>query len=125
MTSCQDSIKSFLETYKILVDEAIDETFKREKDLAAELVALLSDWIDLSKLIEKYKDLWHHTLSGTLFVYVWRCYGWIIYEILSGQYLEALKDMRFLFEGTFLSLHFDYYIDKKSTRLANVLELSH
>lgn len=115
MTSGQpDPFKLFLETYKVLVDEAIDETFKREKDLAAELVALLSDWIDLSKLlIEKYKDLWHHTLSGTLFVYVWRGYGWIIYEILSGHYLEALKDMRFLFEGTFLSLHFDYYIDKK------------
>ena len=35
-----DSFKSFLETYKALVDEVIDETFRREKDLATELVAL-------------------------------------------------------------------------------------
>jgi|Deesub1362B_J571_1020462.scaffolds.fasta_scaffold00667_9 hypothetical protein len=91
----------------------MERTLKKEEDLAAELIAILSEWINLSRLIEEYKDLWHHTLSGTLFVYVWRSYGWIIYEILSGHYLEALKDMRFLFEGAFLSLHFDYHIDKK------------
>ncbi len=42
-----------------------------------------------------------------------RGYGWIIYEILSGHYLEALRDMRFLFEGAFLSIHLDYLIDRK------------
>lgn len=63
--------------------------------------------------MSKYRDKWHHNLSGILFEYIWRSYGWIIYEILSGHYLEALRDMRFLFEGAFLSIHLDYFIDKK------------
>ncbi|AIG98429.1 hypothetical protein AFULGI_00016700 [Archaeoglobus fulgidus DSM 8774] len=103
----------FIKTYKETVDEVVYETFKREGELATSLFELLSNWIDLSNLIKEYKDEWYHTLSGNLFVYLWRGYGWIIYEVLSGHYFEALKDMRFLFEGALLSLHFEHFIDKK------------
>ena len=102
-----------LKTYKELVDEVVEESFKKEKELATSLLELLNNWIDLSDLLKLYKDEWFHTLSGSLFVYLWRSYGWIIYEILSGHYFEALKDLRFLFEGAILSLHFEYFIDKK------------
>lgn len=102
-----------LKTYKELVDEVVEESFKKEKELATSLLELLNNWIDLSDLLKLYKDEWFHTLSGALFVYLWRSYGWIIYEILSGHYFEALKDLRFLFEGAILSLHFEYFIDKK------------
>ena len=64
--------------------------------------------------MNKYRDEWHHNLSGILFVYIWRGYGWIVYEILSGHYLEAIRDMRYLFEGAFLSIHLDDLIDRKT-----------
>jgi len=91
-----------IEVYKEIIDEAIYGSFRREEKRATSLFELISNWIDLSDVIEKYKDVWYQTLSGNLFVYLWRGFGWITYEIVSSHYFEALKDMRFLFEGGFL-----------------------
>lgn len=113
MEEKEEPFEIFMKTYKELVDDVVYETFRREEELATSLFEILNSWIDLSNLIKEYKDEWFHTLSGNLFVYLWRGYGWIIYEILSGHYFEALKDLRFLFEGAILSLHFEYFIDKK------------
>jgi hypothetical protein len=80
--SQQDPIKEAIESYKMLIDDTINTAIEKERILVGELVSLLSNWIDLSELISKYRGEWHHNLSGVLFVYVWRGYGWIIYEIL-------------------------------------------
>ena len=35
-----------LKTYKELVDEVVEESFKKEKELATSLLELLNNWID-------------------------------------------------------------------------------
>ncbi|MEM3448173.1 MAG: hypothetical protein QXP38_04740 [Nitrososphaerota archaeon] len=97
-----------------LYDEIIEETFQKSEDRAKILFEILDNWIDATELFKEYKlEEIIHTIPGVIFIYSWRAGNWIIYEILTGHYFEALRDIRFLFESSLLALHYDYFIDRK------------
>ncbi|MBC7327337.1 hypothetical protein H5T87_04385 [bacterium] len=45
-----------------------------------------------------------HSLSGLLRLHLWKVVNWIGYEIIHGKYFEAMRDLRFLFEGSIYSV---------------------
>jgi len=55
-----------------------------------------------------------HSVQGVLFPYLWRESYWIVYEILTGHYFEALRDLRLMFEGSLLPLAYDCLVDAKT-----------
>jgi len=103
------AIKSFQEIY----EDVVNETYLESKKEVSALLEILSSWIDVD-LFKKYKlEEIAHSVQGVLFSYFWRSTGWIIYEIVTGHYFEALRDLRFLFEGSLLALHYDCLIDNR------------
>jgi len=103
------AIKSFQEIY----EDVANETYLESKKEVSGLFEILSSWIDVD-LFKKYKlEKITHSVQGVLFSYFWRAAGWIIYEIVTGHYFEALRDLRFLFEGSLLALHYDCLIDNR------------
>ena len=103
------TIKSLQEIY----EDVANETYVKSEKEVSGLFELLSSWIDVD-LFKKYKlKEMAHSVQGVLFSYFWREASWIIYEIITGHYLEALRDLRFLFEGSLLALHYDCLIDNR------------
>jgi hypothetical protein len=106
-----ETIGIFRESY----DEVIRDTYKNSRHEVEILIGILNNWIDAADLFKKYEEEEIiHNVQGVLFSYFWRESCWIIYEILTGHYFEALRDLRFLFEGSLLALTYDYLIDSKT-----------
>ena len=104
-------IRSLQESY----DEVIRETCKNSRYEVDILIGILNNWIDAAELFKKYEvENIIHNVQSVLFSYFWRGGCWIVYEILTGHYLEALRDLRFMFEGSLLALMYDYLIDRKT-----------
>jgi len=102
-------IKSLQEIY----EDVANETYMKSKKEASSLFNVLSSWIDVD-LFKKYKlEEIAHSVQGVLFSYFWRAASWIIYEIVTGHYFEALRDLRFLFEASLLALQYDRLIDNR------------
>ena len=104
-----DIIKSFQEIY----EDVANETYLKSKQEVLVLFEMLRSWVNVN-LFSKYgsKEI-IHSVQGVLFSYFWRATGWIIYEIITGHYFEALRDLRFMFEGSLLALHYDCLIDNR------------
>ena len=94
--------------------EVIRESYLKSRKETRVLFEILNNWIDATALFKEY-ELRNiiRSVSGVIFIYLWRAGNWILYEILTGHYFEAIRDIRFLFEGSLLALHYDYFIDKK------------
>jgi hypothetical protein len=52
-----------------------------------------------------------NNVQGVFSTYFWRGSCWIVYEVLTGHYLEAFRDLRFMFEGSLLALAYDWLIN--------------
>lgn len=110
----KESLLSIVRTFQEIYDDVINETVVKSQKEAETLIWILDSWIASAEIFKTYRleDVIHN-IQGVLFSYFWRAASWIIYEILTGHYFEALRDLRFLFEGVLLSLHYDYLIDGK------------
>jgi hypothetical protein len=95
-------------------DDVIRETYKNSRPEVEILIGILNSWIDAAQLFKKYEmEEIIHNVQGVFFSYFWRGSCWVIYEILTGHYFDALRDLRFLFEGSLMSLVYDHLIDSK------------
>jgi mannose-6-phosphate isomerase-like protein (cupin superfamily) len=94
------SLEDYLKTYSVLAQVTRKETctkYPHETDMLFEFV---DNWPDLIK-VSKEKNLEAtSSLSGTILISSWRLTNWITFDILSGKYFEALRNLRFVFEGS-------------------------
>jgi len=108
------SIDTYIGELRKLYDKVLKETYRKSVRETRILFEILNNWIDASILFKEYKlEEVIHNISGIVFIYLWRAGNWILYEILTGHYFEAFRDIRFLFEGSLLAVHYNYFIDKK------------
>jgi hypothetical protein len=107
-------LNMYIEMFHSLYDELIEETFQKSEKETKILFEIINNWIDAADLFKEYKlEEVIHSIPGIIFIYLWRAGNWISYEILTGHYFDAFKDVRFLFEGSLLAINYDYFIDKK------------
>jgi len=121
----EDAIRSGINIQLKSITEIIEETLAKRPEKVADMYAVLSDWIDLRIALSGLdKNVYLNMLSLTHFEHFWRTYWWIFFEILSGAYFEALRDLRFVFESALRTVHYDFYIDsivlEKHDRLSHL-----
>jgi len=64
------------------------------------LFEFINNWIDLVPMHEEVFKQAIHSLSGIILLHSWKLTNWITCEILCGKYFEAIRSLRFIFEGT-------------------------
>jgi hypothetical protein len=107
-------IQTYIDVFHAMHDDVIKETFQMSEKEAGILFEVINTWIDSILLFKDYDPkMVVHKISGVIFVYLCKAGNWIAYEILTGHYFDALRDIRFLFEGSLLAIHYDYFIDNK------------
>jgi len=98
-----------------LYDDVIKESYQESREEVRMLFEVLNNWIDAAHPLFKRVKLKEaiNRISCVILAHLWRLSNWIIYEILTGHYFEALRDIRFLFESSLLAWHYDSLIDRK------------
>ncbi len=94
----EEYFRRFAETLHETMKET-HEKYPRETEMLFEFI---DNWLDLlPKFAEKERFLEAtNSLSGIVVINSWKLTNWITYEILTGNYFEAMRDLRFLFEGS-------------------------
>lgn len=106
-------MERFFREYEKLLKAVRENTYGESKEEAEILINFLNNWIDL---ISKEKWIFEseiHSLSGLIFLSSFRLTSWIGYEILCGEYFEALRDLRFIFEGSVYGIIYADAIEEK------------
>ena len=92
--------EDYLKTYSVLAELTRKETctkYPYESDMLFEFV---DNWPDFAKLLNQRLAEISNSLSGIILVNSWRLTNWISFDILSGKYFEAIRNLRFIFEGS-------------------------
>jgi hypothetical protein len=110
-----EKVSEIIENFRENYNEVIRQTCKNSQYEVEMLIGILNNWIDAADLFKKYKiEEIIHDVQGVLFSYFWRGNCWIIYEVLTGHYLDALRDLRFMFEGSLLAFIYNELIDSRT-----------
>jgi hypothetical protein len=94
------TFEEYLRTYTTLAELTRKETYTRypiETDMLFEVV---DNWPDLVKASKETLFEATNSISGTILINLWRLTNWISFDILSGKYFEAVRNLRFVFEGS-------------------------
>ena len=105
-------LEKYYKIYGSILREVREETYREFPDETRILIEFIDNWIDL---IPRDKELMHgvmNSLSGILLLYLWKLSNWITYEILSGKYFEAVRNLRFLFEGSIYAVVIEDAIER-------------
>lgn len=99
--------ETFLEEVRVM------ETYQKMPQQSKALWVILSEAIYFWPQSDKEWLQVPHSFPLLLNCYLWKAVEWIIYEILNGRYFEAMRDIRFLFEGTIWGLILEEVIESK------------
>lgn len=94
------SIEKYLKEYEECLREVSKETCEKYREKTWMLFEFINNWIDLVPRHEEVSKQAIHSLSGIILLHSWKLTNWITYEILCGKYFEAIRNLRFIFEGT-------------------------
>lgn len=98
------------------LEEVAEETYQAHKIETEMLFEFIDNWIDLipGKMPkeEGFRQI-INSLSGVILLNSWKTTNLITYEILVGKYFEAIRNLRFLFEGTAYSVIFEDAIEAR------------
>ena len=106
-------MKKYFEEYEKFLKEVREETFKEAEKQAKILNEFIHDW---TRLISGEKGIFEqqiNSLPGVIFLHSFKLISWISYEILSAMYFEALRDLRFVFEGSVYGVIYEDSIEKE------------
>ena len=106
-------MKKYFEEYEKFLKEVREETFKEAEKQAKILNEFIHDW---TRLISGEKGIFEqqiNSLPGVIFLHSFKLISWISYEILSAMYFEALRDLRFVFEGSVYGVIYEDAIEKE------------
>jgi hypothetical protein len=92
--------EDYLKTYSVLAELTRKETFAKHPYESDMLFEFVDNWPDFAKLLNQRLPEISNSLSGIILVNSWRLTNWISFDILSGKYFEAIRNLRFIFEGS-------------------------
>jgi len=116
-----EGLKRLLNSYMECLYEVIEKTYS-SCDEASILVEFINNSIDLFP--EKNNiDVVIHSISGTILLNSFKLTQWISFEILCGKYFEAMRDLRFIFEGCVYGSLIEDLIEKKILKRLGRLDL--
>lgn len=94
------AFENYIKEYVGMMEEIRKETRDKYPIETGMLFEFIDNWIDLfPKGEEKFLEA-INSLSGIILFNSWKLTNWISYEILSGKYFEAIRNLRFVFEGS-------------------------
>lgn len=105
--------KEYIKKYEELLKDVQKETFEIFSQKAETLMLPISDSIEFYPRGEIEWSQAPHSFLGILGCHLWKLTNWISYEILNGKYCEAIRNIRFLFEWSVLSVAFEDAIEEK------------
>ena len=94
------SFEDYLKTYSVLAELTRKETFAKHPYESDMLFEFVDNWPDFARLLNQRLAEISNSLSGIILVNSWRLTNWISFDILSGKYFEAIRNLRFIFEGS-------------------------
>ncbi|TDA37645.1 MAG: hypothetical protein DSO07_12350 [Thermoproteota archaeon] len=108
-----DALEGYIKIYENYLKEVREETYKKFPEETAIIIEIINNWIDIIPRKEEDYEDYIHSFQGVLLFYLWKISNWIGYEILNGKYFEALRNCRFLFEASILSIIMEDAIESK------------
>ena len=94
------AFEDYLKEYNGIMQEVRKETYEKYPTETGMLFEFIDNWIDL---IPRDKEKFFqatNSLSGIILLNSWKSTNWISCEILNGKYFEAVRNLRFVFEGS-------------------------
>lgn len=107
------ALESYYELYGSMLREVREETCRKFPEETGMLVEFIDNWIELIPRDKQLLYMVINSLSGILLFYLWRLSNWVTYEILSGRYFEAIRNLRFLFEGSVYAVVIEDAIERR------------
>ncbi|MCD6095429.1 MAG: hypothetical protein J7J99_02545 [Thermoprotei archaeon] len=89
-----------------------EETYREFPDETRILIEFIDNCTDLISSDKKLTSQIINSLSGILLFHLLKLTNWITYEILSGKYFEAIRNLRFLFEGSIYAVVIEDAIER-------------
>jgi hypothetical protein len=108
------AFESYFKQHTGILEEVMKETHERhpnETDMLFEFIDNWPDFISIFKDKEKFLQA-TNSLSGIILINSWKLTNWISYEILTGKYFEAIRNLRFVFEGSVYALILENAIER-------------
>lgn len=94
------TFENYATTYLRIAELTRKETYEKHPHETEMLFEFVDNWPDFVKFFkERYVEL-GNSLSGIILFSSWRLTNWITIDILSGKYFEAIRNLRFVFEGS-------------------------
>ena len=107
------AFENYIKAYIGYLEEVRKETYKKYKDETEMLFEFIDNWIDLIPRAKINFSQLTNSLSGIILLNSWKLTNWISYEILNGKYFEAIRNLRFLFEGSVYAVIIEDAIESK------------
>ena len=107
------AIEHYLEEYDGIMRGVRKETYKKYPTETEMLFEFIDNWIDL---IPRDKEKFFratNSISGIILLNSWKLTNWISCEILNGKYFEAIRNLRFVFEGSVYAVIIEDAIESK------------
>ena len=105
-------LEKYYKVYGKVLKEIREETYRKFPGEAGMLMEFIDNWIDLIPIDERLMPGVMNSLSGILLFHLWKLSNWITYKILSGKYFEAIRNLRFLFEGSIYAVVIEDAIER-------------
>ena len=106
-------MEKYFEEYEKFLKEVREETYKKAEKDAKILIGFIADWTCLISGEKWIFEQQINSLPGVVFLHSFKLISWISYEILSTMYFEALRDLRFVFEGSVYGVIYEDAIEKE------------
>jgi len=106
------ALEKYYKIYDSILSEVREETFKKFPVETRILIEFINSWADLIPQNRELMLKAANSLSGVLLLYLWKLSNWVTYEILNGRYFEAIRNLRFLFEGSVFAVVIEDAIER-------------
>ncbi len=91
--------ENYISVYAQILREVREETYQKYPSETGMLFEFIDNWIDLIPRDRERFFQATNSISGIILLNSWKLTNWITYEILNGRYFEAIRNLRFVFEG--------------------------
>lgn len=107
------TFEKYLKVYNRSLQLTIKETYEKHPTETEMLFEFIDNWIDLMpREKEKFYEA-ANSISGIVLLNSWKLTNWISYQIVCGKYFEAIRNLRFVFEGSVYALIIEDIIERK------------
>ena len=107
------AFENYLKEYNGFLEDVRKETYTKHQTEAEMLFEFIDNWIDLVRRDKENFLQAANSLSGVILLNSWKLTNWISYEILCGKYFEAIRSLRFVFEGSVYAVIMEDAIESK------------